>query len=256
MKRKVICILLTSMLALTACGNSSSDPLDGMNRAQLREAYMALQNNYTSLANQYESLNTMYQALSSDELATSAVSSVGDGTTGEMTFNSADSKIIFPSSFQYPGSEAIQANGKIDIVNNVSVAPGSNWITKLNGSTLELQHSSGISATIKVSGVTESYDKNLLQSEVLQQWFINVPQSQVKYTNIFIDSNMFGVQATTPTMIDSENAFLRCGMLSYGDYAITYVFVYRGEQDVTKDESIVNLINSMTVTGNKISVES
>ena len=67
---------------------------------------------------------------------------------------------------------------------------------------------------------------------------------------------MFGVQAVTPTMIDSENAVLRCGMVSYGDYAITYIFVYRGEQDVNKDESIMNVINTINIMGNNINVES
>lgn len=256
-KRKAISVtLLLSILtvSLSGCGKSSDNPIDSMSKSELREAYYNLESGYQQLQGQFDSLNTMYQALSTEEQPIAPISMSGDGT-GRYTFTSVDSKIIFPAAFQYPGTQAIQADGSINVVDNVEITPGSNWITKLNGATLEMEHSSGISATIKVGGVTESYDKSLLQSEVLEQWFVNIPESQVAYKNIFIDGTMFGVQATTPTMIDSEVAFLRCGMLAYGDYSVTYIFVYRGEQDVTKDESIVNVINTIKVMNNGINVE-
>lgn len=257
MKRKIISILMIGALSLTflvGCGSETDNPIDSMNKAQLRETYNNLAYNYDSLIEKYDSLNLMYQALSTENLPSESISMTGDGT-GRYTFNSVDSKIIFPASFQYPGTEAIQADGSINVVNNVSITPGSNWIAKLNGSTLEIEHSSGISGTIKTGMINSSYDVNLLQQDVLAQWFINVPESQVVYKDIFIDGNKFGVQATTPTMIDSENAFLRCGMLSYSSYSLTYIFVYRGDQDLTKDESIMNVINTISIVGNTLKVE-
>ena len=258
MKKKLVSLIVSMTLALitlTGCGKDTGNPLDSMSKEELKTYCMNLEASYNQLSTEYTQLDTIYQALSTEELPNAAISLSGDGT-GRYTFNSVDSQIIFPTSFQYPAAEPVSATGSIDVVNNVSVTPGSNWILKLNGSSLELEHSSGISGTIKVGGVTETYDKSLLQSEVMEQWFINMPDNSVSYKNIFIDNTMFGVQAVTPTMIDSENAVLRCGMVSYGDYAITYIFVYRGEQDVNKDESIMNVINTINIMGNNINVES
>jgi hypothetical protein len=261
MKRKVISlitILSISASLLVGCGSATNadgtTDISKLSKSALLEKYNELANNYNGLSTQYTEMYNMYQALTTEEQPSSAISVVGDGT-GRYTFNSVDAKMIFPSSFQYPSAETIQSNGSINIVQNVQVSPGSNWIFKMNGTTLELEHTSGISGTIKASGVTTQYDKTQLKDEVLSQWFVNVPDAKPVYKDIFIDQTMFGVQATTPIMIDSENAFLRCGMLAYGDYAITYVFVYRGEQDVTKDESITNVLNTIKIMGAEFQVE-
>lgn len=243
---------ILSVGTLAGCGGSD-DPLSEYSKAEVIQMYRDLEYEKNDLQIQIDEMNAVLSALDEGQAPTAAISSTGDGTG--MTFNSYDAKIIFDPSFQYPGSQQVAASGSVNIVDNISITPGSNWAFKLNGSTLELSHTSNISGTIKVGAVTELYNKELLQGDVLAPWFERVPQSGLVYNNIFLNDTMWGVQATTPTTIDSEDAFLRVGMLAFGDYSVVYVFVYRGLQDVNKDESIKSLLNSMVILGQNFSVE-
>lgn len=259
MKKKLISLtLITTIIStlLTGCSltGSEDDPLDSMSKSELKEAYIQLNSEKDALQAQYDELNGMYLGIQSEEDPTSAISITGDGT-GRYTFNSVDSKIIFPQTFQYPGSEQAASSGKINIVDSVTCSPGYNWICKLNGSTLELENTSNISGTIKVGTQSYLFTADELKRDVLGAWFEGLPQSNLVYNNIFIESNAVGVQATTPTVIDSEDAFLRCGMFGYGQYCVTYIFVYRGKQDASKDESITTLLNSMTVDESQVLCE-
>ena len=254
MRKQIISIILligTLMTSVIGCG--VSDPMfKGKNKDELIQMYKNLETEYNALATQYNELNTVYQA-AVNQGPTAAVSALGDGT-GRLTFHSVDSKIIFPEAFKYPGSEQTSASGSISIVKNVAVTPGQNWICKLNGASIEMEHSSGISGIIKVGEVTEYYKQESLQDEVLAPWLSKLPKDLIRYENIFINGAAVGTQAVTPTIIDSEDSFLRCGMLAYGDYTVTYVFVYRSLEDATKNESILNVLNSIKMNGNFVTV--
>lgn len=253
-KKSVVLVLVATMVvgSLTGCGNK--DALNKNSKKEIIQMYRDLEYERDELQLALEEQENVLNSLQVGDAPTAAVSSVGDGTD-LLTFNSYDSKIIFPSSFQYPGSSQISANGKINIVDNVSVNPGSNWICKLTGPSLELEHTSKISGVIKIGHIDDLYDRSLLQSDVLSPWLASIPQENIVYNNIFLADDMWGVQATTPTVIDSEDAFLRCGMFAYGEYSCVYVFVYRGAQDINKDESITSLLNSIEVLGKNLTVE-
>lgn len=254
MKKRIISFILAlTTLSVSVVGCGTNDPrFKGMKTEEIIAAYDAMENNYLLANQQYNDLKNVYDSIM-EQGPTSAISSIGDGT-GKLTFNSVDSKIIFPESFKYPASQQTSASGSIDIVQNVSVTPGQNWICKLNGASLELEHSTGISGVIKVGTITDLYNQASLQDEVLAPWLSKLPKETIKYENIFVNGIAAGCQATTPTMIDSENSFLRCGMLGFGSYSITYVFVYRSLQDATKDESILNVLKSIYIAGNQVSI--
>lgn len=243
-------------IAMTSCGKGGddSDPYAGKSKEELIDMCKQWDASYTELNNQYNELSILYNGIQSETAPTPAIGITGDGT-GRFTFNSVDSKIIFPSSFQYPDSTQAVADGNINITSNVQVAPGSNWIVKINNTTLELEHSNGISGTIKVGVNGFQYTSDELQTQVLSQWFQGLPPSEITYSTITVDGGASGCQAVTPTSIDSENAYLRCGMLAYNNVCITYVFVYRGNKDPNKDESIASVINSMSINGSTIIAE-
>lgn len=254
MKKRLVSSLLvaTMLIGLAGCGsNDESENMSDWSKDKIIQTYSELVDSYDALNTEYETLKNMNQALSSADTPSDSIALTGDGT-GRFNFHSVDSKIIFPQSFQYPDSTAIESDGYINIVGNIKVSTGSNWITKLNGSTLELEHSSGISGTIKACGIRETYDATVLQDEVLSRWFDNMKDDDVTYKNIFMNGTAIGVQASTQVMIDSETAYLRCGMLGYGEYSLTYIFVYRGAQDATKDESITSVLNSIKINDNAI----
>ena len=229
MKKKIVSLSLVLVLVATTlvgCGGSTGDAvqdqINKMSKSQLRTEYRSLYDQYNNLCQQYTDMQTVLSGIQSEEAPSAAISITGDGT-GRFTFNSTDSKIIFPSTFQYPNSSQIAPDGSISVVDDVSVGVNSTWIYKLTGSALEMEHSSGISGTIKVAKINTNYDSELIRTDVMEPWFSSLPPSSILWTNIFVNNKAYGVQAKTTTMIDSEDAYLTCGMVGFGTYSVTYV---------------------------------
>ena len=259
MKKKLISLLviisITSSL-LYGCGeaaDAAEDPIKSLSKSQLVDEYKKLETQYNQVMDQYDTLNKMYNANTNTDNPTTEISVMGDGS-GKLTLNSVDSSIIFPESFQYPGTTPVAATGKLNVTDNVSVTTGTNWVLKMNGSSVDMQHSGGISGTILVGSIPMSYTVDQLKYEVLDLWFDSLGVTPM-YKEVFIQKQPFGVQASAPIMIDSESAFLRCGMIGYGGTSLIYIFVYRGPQDAIKDESAMSVINSITIGGNPIVVD-
>lgn len=254
---KVVKIVsLTAIMSILLSGCGSDDPLSKLSKKDLIAMIHDKDNTLDALDKEFEDYKQITKGIQSESEVTAAISIVGDGT-GRYAFNVIqDSKIIFPNQFVYPGAEPITGDGNINIVTNVSISPSANWITKLNGSTLELENTdAGISGTIKVGEQHEVMSIDELRT-AMTDWFTVLPPSQVNYSNISVAKNPYGIQATTPIQIESEDAFMRCGMFATPDsYCITYVFVYRGSEDQSKNESITNLLNSITVLGKEVIVE-
>ena len=256
-KRLLNSALILSLLigTLSGCGSKDDSELSSFSKSEIIEKYNILEQNYIELDSKLTSTQNTLNALSQDGTVSEAITTMGDGT-GRFTFNSTDSKIIFPTSFVYPNAQPIVPDGSITITSGVTVSPSSTWISRINGSALELEQSTnGISGTIKVNSVSEMVTVEQLQTEVLQPWFDSVSYSNVVYKDIFVSESAYGKQAETPIMNDSENAYLICGMAAVGSYSVTYIFVYRGSADATKNELIMTVLNSININGMNLLIQ-
>lgn len=254
MKNRILSILLIAIMLFTVVGCGKKEGLDAYSKEEIIEAYTALNKKNTELQTKLTEMESLYNSLNIDSQPIAAIGYTGDGT-GRLTFNSRDSMIVFPSTFQYPGAQQVKSNGSISITEGVFVSPGTNWVNKVNGTTLELEHSNGISGTIKVGQVTTAFGADKLRDEVLKPWFESAGiADKVVYTNIFTDSSQtaVGVDASVGILIDSEDAYLRCGMACVNGKTVTYVFVYRSQQDLHKDESITNTVNNIQIGNSKL----
>lgn len=255
--------LVLSASTLTACGEKhlSDDPTyNGKSWDEVVDMCKEANVNLNNAISEQQRLQAELNAYTNNSDGNKAAITVTEDGTNRMTFNSNDSKIIFPSSFEFPGSTKAPSNGSIAIVENVKIAPGTNWIQRSSGATLDLEHTSGISGTIKIgklSEITGYYNFNTLKADIMEPWAAGLPLSTgVSYSEITDSAtNSIGCAASTPTLIDSENAVLKFGMLSVQDLTVVYIFVYRGTQDVSKDESIANLLNSISIYDNNIIVD-
>lgn len=250
MKKKLVSIILVlSMITLTLVGCGAKEGLEGMSKDELITAYQTLSSSYMQLQNEKNEIEQLYKSLNTANDPAPAIGYVGDAT-GAITFNSRDAKIIFPSTFQYPGSQQIKADNNVKLADGVFVSPGSNWVIKLNGTTLELEHSNGISGIIKFGAVTNAYGIAQLKTDALEPWFSGVTSSQkIAYYDIFTSNSAtaVGEEARLQILIDSEDAFLICGMAAVEGKTITYVFTYRSQEDIGKNESILNVINTIQI---------
>lgn len=254
MKRRIFSLILVAVMLFTLAGCGKKEGLEAYSKEEIIEAYTSLSKKNTELQTKLSEMETLYNSLNIDSQPIAAIGYTGDGT-GRLTFNSRDSMVVFPSTFQYPGSQQVKASGSISITDGVFVTPGTNWVNKLNGTTLELEHSNGISGTIKVGQVSTAFGADKLKDEVLKPWFESAGiADKVIYTNIFTDTSQtaVGVDASVAILIDSEDAYLRCGMACVNGKTVTYVFVYRSQQDIHKDESISNTVNNIKIGNSKL----
>lgn len=241
-------VMLIGLLSSCSLGNKDSNDLSSKSKSELID----LVNNYsdqiasdTEQMDQLKALLGQLQGGSGD--STSAISTMSDGS-GKTTFNSFAGKIIFPNAFEYPNSTQAPAASTINITKDISIAPTSNWICTLDGASLTVNHSSnGIVGTIKAGIIQDTYDRTLLKSDIFSQFFSGIPASNISYTQLFLDDDWWGLQATATTNINSKEAQIRCGMVGYGDSSLIYTFVYDGKQDATKDELEQTLLKTISM---------
>lgn len=254
-KLKIMCSAIALSFMLGACGNGDKDPLFSESKeslvAMVRDQQAQLNENATTITD----LETKLKGVTGEDVPPEAISTIGDGT-GRLTFNSYKNTITFPELFMYPDGAAIAAANSVSIVNGVSFAPSSNWVINMDGTTVEVEHKNSITGTIKVVGYTDVYDKEILKIR-LDEWVATLPPDEaIQYTKLFVADNFSGYDVLSQnSMIDSENAVIRVGMVAYGQKAVSYAFVYRGEADTIKDEAITSLITSLQLNGQPVTME-
>lgn len=255
MNKKAISLILLTLvsISLVGCGGEK-DPLSELSKKELIE----LANTQTALidenSNRISELEDLLQGVGLEEVTTAGISIMEDGTD-RVTFNSLDGKIKFPTPFEYPGSTQTSSTSSIDVTTTLKIVPTINWSAKISGTTVTLEHNTGISGTIKSGYIEELYDRQLLQEEVMSAFFKDFPPATVKYSKLFLNDQWWGVDGQTPTRIDGEDAYLRAGMLGFGEQSFVYVFVYKGAEDQAKSEAILSLLRTMTLSGQPLSIE-
>lgn len=244
-------LLVTSTL-LTGCGDK--DPLTKLSKGELIDLANEQAGLIEENTNRVTELENLLQGVQEEEVPTASISIMEDGTD-RMTFNSFDGKITFPTPFEYPGSTQAPNTSSINITSTLNINPTNNWAIKLNGTTLKLEHNSGISGSIKAGYIEEIYDRQALQDEVMSSFFAAFPPSTITYSKLFLADGWWGCDAQAPTRIDGEDAYIRAGMLGLGEQSFVYVFVYKSKQDATKDEAILSLLRTISMGGQQLSIE-
>lgn len=256
-KIKALAVVL-AIVALTGCSKEGSSDETPFYREKSRQELIELCDQYMNtvdeMQKQYDDLYEKYNGIQAENTPTEAISVTGDGT-GRFTFNSNDNQITFPTELTYPGSATITANGDINIIQNISFTAGSNWITKSGTASVELEHISGISGTIKAGAQYFIYTAPELRENTIKPWFETLPMSNITYSDISVSGQPLGCQAISPTLIDGEPAIIRVGLVAYGNSSLVYTFVYRGERDASKDEIITLMLNTLKIDDVSLLIE-
>ena len=273
--KRMLSVGLASVLTvsmLTGCGSKptvdeAGNPIyENYSHDDLVATVENLQSNYNTLQSQYDELSTLYEQLTTSDTPKTTISVI-DAASNKYSFNSIDSNIVFKNGLGYPGSSTISPSGNIEIVKNVDINPGSNWICRMNGSSIELQHigsdtehsTDGISGTILVNKIDDALKQSAadIRNKVIDTYFQQLTPDQMNqavYTEIFVGGQTNGMQAKVPIRIDQDAGYLRLGMFAFGGYAVTYVFVYRSNQDPVKDELIQTVLNSITISNQAVNI--
>lgn len=254
MKKRLIYTIAIGLLVSLSISGCSKDPFAKLSKGEL--VRLANQNTATIEDNEVriDELETLLRGIQEEDGPTASISTIDDGT-GRLTFNSIDGKIVFPTPFEYPGSTQAANTSSINITKTISVAPTKNWTAVLNGTTLELNHTNGVTGLIKAGAINEMYDRDQMQTEIMGKFFEGFPPEKITYSKLFLDDQCWGIEAKLATTIDSQPSYLRCGMLGLGEESFVYMFVYEGDKDAGKDETITSLLKTMTMLGQSLRVE-
>ena len=247
--------IISATIILSGCnGSNTEDELMNKSKEELVQLVRGKESQINSDQERIAELEGMLQGLGIESNKTPAISEFKDGT-GRTTFNSIDGKIIFPVPFQYPESTQSPNTSSVNIASGINIKPTNNWLLKLDGTRLYLEHTSGIVGEVYVATISKSVAISELQSTVISPFFKDFPPYEVSYSKIFLNEAWSGIQADTKTNIDEKESKLKCGMITSGYTQISYMFLYNGVRDSSKDEMITTLLNTITVNGNQFKVE-
>lgn len=258
--KKLLALSLASLtlVGLVGCSNEDEDPL----MSESKESLVAMINEGNTRENEYltriSELETLLKGVQGEEVETSGIETMDDGT-GRETFVSTDGQITFPVEFNYPGAtQATNEETCVKINEAFSVRPTSNWTVKVDGASIELYHTSGISGKITVGKRDRDVQKTTLdelKTYMNDTFFAELPPESITYNTIFINGKEFGWDASSHTFIDSEDAKLRCGLVGYSDQSLQYFFVYKGEDDSAKNEVILSLLQTIKAWNDNLSIK-
>lgn len=230
------------------------DPLKNLTKEELIETVHTMENQLFEAYEQVDLNKQKLDALTNGENPTAEITSVGTGEVLE-TLNSFNGRVLFPESLMYPNSTEAANTSSVNISKMVTIKPSNNWGVKLNAASVELEHSSGISGSLRVGAITDVYDRDKLIEDVMTPFFKNFPEQTIEYKKIFLDDYSWGVQGSLPLLIDGEDAYMICGILGFANTSVSYSFCYKGSRDSEKDEAVSIILNSMTVNGQQLRVE-
>lgn len=255
-KMSKLIVMVVIVVMLVGCKDDSGDPLLGESKETLVGMINKLNSDVVSLTEDISELETKLTEIQEEKGPTPGIQVI-DEITGKKTFTTVNDTIAFPTEFKYPGSVQAPNTSSLNITEAVKIVPTNNWICQINGTTLELNHSSGITGIIKVGTLDREAQKTKVEDleSYMSTFFSELPAGTIQYSRLYLKDTWFGLDATNNTSIDSNPAMIRCGILGYGEVSIQYTFVYSGERDAAKDEVILSLIKSMQVWNVELSVE-
>lgn len=252
MKKRVACMILVMSLSMTGCsadGEPSSD-LMKEKKETVVNMYYELSNQYNDLATQYAETQAKLEEVYEEKQINPGITTVGDGAK---TLNSLNDMVEFNEPLEYPNTQVIPASGYVAITNNVRVPARDNWTTRLSGSTLYMQHSNGISATLSASEFVQFSDSGI--KDIVTGFVSQLTSDEITYSDVFINGEVWGGDAKFPCLVNGNNAVMQCGIVVHGNVALSYIFIYQGDRDITKDEAIKSLLNSVSINDDIIAVE-
>jgi hypothetical protein len=243
-KRSLSVALSIIMLGviLSGCGNKD-------NSAEVKE-----------LKGQIEGLTAQNTALQS-QLSGMAVTEVTPETSLKTiegsdipTFGTIDGKINFPNKLMLPNSKDDINNSNIMVGSRFKYTPSSNWLTKMNGATLDLTHPAKIWGSIRSVAVKEVITEVAMQP-LLKTFFSGFPATTITYRKIFMSDRVSGMLATANMVVDKKPYVTTVGFLTRGEIGQLYIFTYEDNKSGVQQELIDLLIGTATNGETKISIE-
>lgn len=235
MKKKILGILILSMLSLVGCGGVSKEELQEENSTLIMQLNDA-EDKISNLENTLSSLNGEGGSLT-------GISETADGS-GE-TFNSIGGNILFPAELTYTGSSQAPNTASVNLSSRVTIKPSDNWIIQMNGTTTKYTHPDGVYGTIKIVNISEPKKGDVIEEEMITPFTDEIPYTSIVNSKVYLEDVWRGMSTEMTVLNNNKPAVIKAGLVGHSDTALIYSFYYNGDKSATKNEIINNLIKTI-----------
>lgn len=247
MRKKVIAVTIAIIIAFSCvgCGGEKS-------KSELQKEVSTMAMMMQEDEQKIKSLESALQALGGKDIG-NEIKMVKSGS-GDISFVEVKDVIVFENPLTYTGAVDAASDGYINVTKNVAIMPSSNWLVRLLGSGVELNHPSGISGTLRVGRIMSIIQQKELINAVLGPFISSLSPESVSYGDLFIGDTCWGKNAIVKVGKDKESKVVIVGALGHANTSIVYAFAYEGEEDKIKNEVVEVLLGTVRVNGASVTV--
>lgn len=206
----------------------------------------SLNETITGLNAQIEQLNQdLNDTTVTESKMTTSLQKVDGKTVPEFVF--VNDAIVFPNKFEIPEAKVDAAVTKISVGSKYSISPTNNWSIRMDGSEVNLNHTSKIWGTMKsltVDDVTPYKDESVLKG-LLQNFFVGFPATNITYTKIYIDERFTGMLAYAPITVENKNYGVLVGCNLRSPYSMSFLFTFEDDGSGVQKELVINLLKTV-----------
>ncbi|MNV28190.1 hypothetical protein D3C71_1193730 [compost metagenome] len=242
LKKSLSFLLVCScFLLLFGCGSDGSAEIE------------SLKKDNQFLESTVEQLKLKIENATVTEVAKESSLKIVDGAP--IGFETINGKITFPNAIKLPDSKDDVNNSYVMVGSRFKYTPSSNWVFKMNGTTLELYHpASKINGSIKSIATKEGLRDEAIMKQILQNFYTGFPTTTISYKRLYMDEYVVGLLSYAKITVDSKPMTAIAGFLTRGEYAQLYLFAYADDGGV--QEELVNLLIASGTLGDvKIKIE-
>ena len=246
-KIMALCLAMGIMvMSLTGCDTIEKDNRIKELEAELEEQKLAYEQEISDLEEQFEN-----RKITETKVTTSLQT-----VNGELVpkFVTIDGNYVFPDKIDVVGSTADAAKTNIQIGSRFKFTPSTNWIIKLGGSQVDLQHPAGVYGTIKALNVKDLVPMDTINEE-LKSFYAQWTSTAVTYKKAFIDDKNVGMLSYATTTFNDKPTGVVNGIIQRGDCAFSFLFVYDDDYTGVQVELIESFIKTGGIGSDLITIE-
>ncbi len=162
---------------------------------------------------------------------------------GAVEFTKLNDKLVMPNTLRLPKSSEDVSNSNMMVGSRFRFVPSNNWVARMRGSLLELNHPAKIWGSIKAAAVRDRLAEATLQS-LLRDFFVGFPATVINYRRVFMEDALAGMVASAPITVDGKAHVLIVGIIQRGEQAVMLLFTYEEDNSGVQRELVDSLIRS------------
>lgn len=172
-------------------------------------------------------------------------------------FRFVEDTLVFPNKLELPGAKIDVATTKINVGSKYSFSPTDKWATRMEGSAVHVNHPTKIWGTLKALNIEdiEGLRSEDVKKDLLQQFFVGFPATNITYSKIYIDENNTGMMAYAPITVEEQNYGVIVGFNIRSPYSLSFLFTFADDGSGVQRELVNSLLKTVQYGSSQLAFE-